>query len=269
LSAPYVIAADGMWSTVRKLLGVGPDDYRGDWHAFRQYFTDVAPRAARDIRVWFEPDFLPGYAWSFPIGDRRANVGFGIQRGGSYTVGDMKHVWPDLLARPTVRDWLGTSARPVAPHKAWPIPARIGEMLLADDRVLFVGDAAAASDPLTGEGIAQALATGGWAAQAVARAGRARPAQARADYEAAVARGLVADHRMSQLLIRALRHRKGARTAIRLAGATPWTRRNFARWLFEDYPRGVVLTPSRWRRGMFTGGGAFHERATTRDAAAP
>ncbi len=257
LAAPYVIAADGMWSPVRKLLGVGPHDYRGEWHAFRQYFTDVAPRAARDIRVWFEPDFLPGYAWSFPIGDRGANVGFGIQRGGSYTVGAMKHLWPDLLARPTVRDWLGPSARPVAPHKAWPIPARVDEMVLTHERVMFVGDAAAASDPLTGEGIAQALATGAWAAQAVARAGAAQPAHARADYEAAVTRGLVPDHRMSKLLIRALQHRKGARTAIRVAGATAWTRRNFARWLFEDYPRGVVLTPLRWRRGMFTGPGAF------------
>ena len=68
---------------------------------------------------------------------------------------------------------------------------------------------------------------------------------------------LVADHRMSMLLIRALKHRKGARAAVRIAGATPWTRRNFARWLFEDYPRSLVTTPRRWRRGMFTGPGAY------------
>jgi hypothetical protein len=62
---------------------------------------------------------------------------------------------------------------------------------------------------------------------------------------------------MSTLLIRALRHRKGARTAVRVAGATAWTRRNFARWLFEDYPRAVIATPRRWTRGMFTGPGAY------------
>ena len=71
VAAPYAIAADGMWSPTRKLLGVGPADYRGDWHAFRQYFRNVSPRAARELRVWFEPDFLPGYAWSFPVGDGR------------------------------------------------------------------------------------------------------------------------------------------------------------------------------------------------------
>ena len=129
VATPYVIAADGMWSPTRKLLGVGPADYRGDWHAFRQYFRNVSPRAARELRVWFEPDFLPGYAWSFPVGDGRANVGFGIQRGASYTVGDMKNLWPDVLARPTVRDFLGEHAEPEAPHKAWPIPACVDHMV--------------------------------------------------------------------------------------------------------------------------------------------
>jgi len=62
---------------------------------------------------------------------------------------------------------------------------------------------------------------------------------------------------MSVLLGHALKHRKGARGAVRIAAATDWTRRNFARWLFEDYPRAVVLTPRRWHRKMFTGPGAY------------
>jgi hypothetical protein len=40
-------------------------------------------------------------------------------------------------------------------------------------------------------------------------------------------------------------------------GATGWTRRNFARWLFEDYPRAVLATPRRWHRGMLSGPGAY------------
>ena len=70
-------------------------------------------------------------------------------------------------------------------------------------------------------------------------------------------RALVADHHMSALLGRALKHRKGARGAVRIAGATEWTRRNFARWLFEDYPRAMLLTPRRWHRKMLTGPGAY------------
>ena len=73
--ARYAVAADGMWSPMRKHLGVATPGYLGEWHAFRQYFTDVGPRASQDLFVWFEPDLLPGYAWSFPLPDGRANVG--------------------------------------------------------------------------------------------------------------------------------------------------------------------------------------------------
>ena len=67
LDARYAIAADGMWSPMRKHLGVALPDYRGEWHAFRQYFTGVSPAAAQDLFVWFEADILPGYVWSFPL----------------------------------------------------------------------------------------------------------------------------------------------------------------------------------------------------------
>lgn len=257
VAASYVIAADGMWSPTRKLIGIGPANYRGDWHAFRQYFRNVSPRASRELRVWFEPDFLPGYAWSFPLGGGRANVGFGIQRNSSYAVADMKHLWPDVLARPTIRDFVGASAEPESAHKAWPIPTRVDALPWTYGRVLFVGDAVAAGDPMTGEGIGQALATGTWAARAIAAGGPMDPGRVRDGYEHQITRELVPDQRMSRLLVRALRHRKGARAAVWVAGLTPWTRRNFARWLFEDYPRAVLLTPDRWRRGMFTGPGAF------------
>lgn len=268
IHARYVVAADGMWSPVRKLLANAPaasahadgtngtGTYLGEWHAFRQYFADVGP-AARDLWVWFEPEILPGYAWSFPLADGRANVGFGIQRGGSVSTQEMKALWPELLARPRIAEVLGPAARPESPHRAWPIPARVDDVEVACGRVLFAGDAAAACDPMTGEGIGQALLTGIRAAEAIGHAGPGEPAAARRTYERAVDRELVADHRMSMVLIRALRHRKGARAAVAVADANPWTRRNFARWLFEDEPRAIAVTPRRWHRDFLSRPGAF------------
>ena len=258
VAARYAVAADGMWSPMRKHLGIAVPGYRGEWHAFRQYFTGVGPRARDDLFVWFEPDLLPGYAWSFPLTDGRANVGFGIQREGGTVarVQDMGPLWPQLLSRPHIADVLGPDARPESPHRAWPIPARVDDIVLATRRTLFVGDAAAATDPMTGEGIGQALLTGILAAEAIEDGGLDAP-RVVATYEGAVRDALVADHRMSMLLIRALKHRKGARAAVRIAGATSWTRRNFARWLFEDYPRSIIATPRRWKRGRLTGPGTF------------
>jgi flavin-dependent dehydrogenase len=273
LTAAYAVGADGAWSPLRHALGANQPGYLGDWHAFRQYFSNVGP-AAGGLWIWFEPDLLPGYAWSFPLPGGRANVGFGILRDAGIAVRDMKDMWPDLLARPAIRDVLGDAAVPEGTHKAWPIPARVDQMALTagDGRALFVGDAACATDPMTGEGIAQALLTGRKAAEAVLaggagpsgreRAGAGPSGRERADtvaaaYQRAVEHDLFADHRLSRLLSRALNHRKGVRIALRVAGSSDWTRRNFGRWLFEDYPRAAAITPSRWHRGMFTGSGAY------------
>ena len=256
VAARFAVGADGMWSPLRKALGRGRPGYLGEWHAFRQYFTGVSSRAA-EMWVWFEPDLLPGYAWSFPLSGGRANVGFGIQRARGVPTGHMNDLWPGLLRRPQVRAVLGDAARPEGPHKAWPIPAGIDDAVLAAGRALFVGDAAAASDPMTGEGIAQALLTGRLAARAISVSDPERPERARRRYERDTRNALVADHRMSMLLIRALRHRRGADAALRVAGLTDWTRRNFARWLLEDESRAIAFTPGRWHPDFLQRDGAY------------
>jgi hypothetical protein len=53
---------------------------------------------------------------------------------------------------------------------------------------------------------------------------------------------------MSALLSKVLSHERGARGAIRVLASSDWTRRNFARWMFEDEPRAIAFTPSRWHR---------------------
>ena len=124
--------------------------------------------------------------------------------------------------------------------------------------MLFVGDAAAATDVMTGEGIGQALLTGRVAAEAIIAAGATRPADAGALYEQEVRHHLVADHKMSLALGKVLAKEWGARGAIRVvAGSGTWGRRNFARWMFEDEPRAVALTPSRWHRHFLKQPGAY------------
>jgi flavin-dependent dehydrogenase len=264
--ARYAIGADGMWSPLRKHLGAEHEQgYRGEWHAFRQYLSGATGRASRDLFVWFEEDLVPGYVWAFPLADGVVNVGFGIARGGKVDVPAMKQLWPELLQRPHIVAAIGEHAEPEAPHRAWPIPARIDQAHLAHGRALWVGDAATAADPMSGEGIGQALLTGRLAAEAIAAAGPFEAWRARRQYEQEVGRGLVLDHKLALLLTRALQHRKGARAAVYTAGLTDWTRRSFARWLFEDYPRAVLATPRRWRPRPLLGPGAYRHLRRTGD----
>lgn len=253
LRAWYVIAADGMWSPLRKALGLSERGYLGEWHALRQYHRGVGP-AARDFWVWFEDDLRPGYAWSFPLPDGRANLGFGVRRTPGEATGSMKRLWADLLSRPHIASVLGPDATPEEPVRAWPIPGRIGTTRLAGlgGRVLFAGDSARAADCMTGEGIAQALETGELAARAAAAAGPVRPGRAAADYRGAIRRGMALDDRVSAAFSRVLASERGSRAWFGVANANLTSRRVFARWMFEDYPRAGLVTPWRWRRGWLS-----------------
>jgi menaquinone-9 beta-reductase len=257
IRARYVIAADGMWSPTRKALGVGEDGYLGEWHAFRQYARNVTGPAAEQLIVWFEPELLPGYMWSFPLPGGRVNIGFGVQRGRGRRVQDMKQQWSDLLTRPHVVAALGDGFELEDRHTAWPIPAGIDRAVLASGRTLFVGDAAMATDTMTGEGIGQAVLTGRFAAEAIIAAGALAPDEVAAVYRSSVRHHLVADHKMSLALSKVLSHERGARGAIRVLSASAWARRNFARWMFEDEPRAVALTPRRWHRGFLRKPGPY------------
>lgn len=252
IEAAHVIAADGMWSPVRKAMGVGDAGYLGEWHAFRQYADNVTGPAAHRLYVWFEPDLLPGYAWSFPLSDGRVNIGFGVLRDGKRRVKDMKKEWVDLLSRRHIVDALGPGFRMIDRHTAWPIPADITSAVLSSGNVLFVGDAARATDTLTGEGIGQALETGILAAEAILGEG-----DVARTYEASVRSNLFADHRMSQALGKLLNSTLVTRGALRLVATNDWTKRNFARWMFEDEPRAAIFTPRRWHRGFLDQDGAY------------
>jgi menaquinone-9 beta-reductase len=266
VAARQVIAADGMWSAVRKMLSpVGSSaspraaearPYLGEWHAMRQYFSGVSTPESKKLWVWFEPDLAPGYVWCFPVAGNRVNFGFGIERRGGTRTRTMKAQWESIIQRPHIAAVLGPNPVAEDSPKAWPIPADPTTASLTDGRILYVGDAARVCDALTGEGIGQALQTGILAAEALI-ASPTDPYAAARQYEADAQAELVPDHRMASTLSKMLRSPWICNAAVAICGSTGWTRRNFVRWLFEDYARGIALTPSRWRWGLMSGDGSY------------
>ena len=256
------IAADGHYSTARAAARARTTHRSAaSGRAFRQYFTGVD-----DPRLWvlFERDLLPGYAWVFPLPDGRANVGFGMLRGtdGDRTVNGkvLARTWRDLLTRPLLRDILGPPrrARVAAPRLADPEPPGSGpprprtrplrrrrrRRRGPDDRR---GHRAGASRPAC------------WPPHATLD-GAGDPDVVATRYRAAVDRALGRDLRFAARLQRVLAHPRGAELALRTVDLTPWTRRNFARWMFEDYPRAILFTPDRWQRERLHPPGCVHRR---------
>ncbi|HTX00549.1 MAG TPA: FAD-dependent monooxygenase [Acidimicrobiales bacterium] len=288
IGASYVVAADGAWSPTRRLLAAGagsgaapgtggagsgaaPSSGAGsargagsDWHAFRAYASDVSPEAARRLWVWFERGLLPGYAWSFPLAGSAANVGICLQRGAAVRGRELAAAWERVLESSFLRSLLGRRAR-LDPPRSWPIPSALQLGALSDrsGRVLFAGDAACTADPFTGEGVAQAIESGTEAAEAIASARAGGPSAVAGRYRSAVGRTLARDHAVARACRALMARPLGAGLAVAATGARPWTRSSSARWLFEDWPRGVLLSPGSWRELRRERPGPFAGRASS------
>lgn len=160
LPAAVVVGADGAHSVVRRAL----DRPRGPVAlAIRGYAPVAATHAGRQV-IELGTEHQPSYAWSFDTGDGTANVGYGEVLHDDRPAPTraelferLERLLPGVTAGGT--DWKGHHL-PLS--TAWWRP-RSG-------RVLLVGDAAGLVNPLTGEGIFYAVATGLAAGRAAAEA---------------------------------------------------------------------------------------------------
>ncbi|WFE38433.1 geranylgeranyl reductase family protein [Micromonospora sp. WMMD998] len=186
LAARAVVGADGAGSVLRRTLGhqVNPDRHLA--LAIRGYAPTppdrpglaappappVPPDPPEQLIVTSAARW-PAYAWVFPIGDGRANVGYGeVLRGEPLTRAHLLDRMAALL--PGVDPGTVTDLRahhlPLSTHR--PAPGR--------GRVLLAGDALSLINPFTGEGIFYALRSGALAGTAAAGA----PADAARRYAA-------------------------------------------------------------------------------------
>jgi geranylgeranyl reductase family protein len=152
--ADVLVAADGAESVVRRALGVRPP--RADQVAVAIRGYAAAPPGTAGVQVvtttarrW------PAYAWSFPLGDGRANVGYGELISGGVTRAGLVEGLQRLLP--------GVEPRGLRAHR---LPLSTGRPRLPDGRVLLTGDAAGLINPLTGEGIFYAALSGALAGAA-------------------------------------------------------------------------------------------------------
>lgn len=167
IDADVVIGADGATSRVADAVGL-VDPARVLWgFALRAYAED--PVRVPHIILWEQARWraFPGYGWLFPGVDGRANLGLGVgllsDRRGAHTATHAFDAFAAHLAR------AGVLTRPPAASPrlgGWLKMGMVGTTP-ARGRVLLVGDAAGLVNPLQGEGIAQAMASGRAAADAV------------------------------------------------------------------------------------------------------
>ena len=151
------IVASGARSSLPLRMGVATRPRDAELIALRAYYEgiDGDPRMSG---IFFNDDYFPGYAWLFPLGGGRANVGLGMVMDVAKRYGINVRTaflrWLDTDAR--VREMLGDGRRQ-GRIVGWPLTTYCGTHGNYGDRVLVVGDAASFVDPINGEGIHTAL----------------------------------------------------------------------------------------------------------------
>ena len=154
-----VMLAEGATGALGRRCGFGAFGMR--LAAYRGYAD--ADDLTSDYEVHYARALLPGYAWVFPVAPRVANVGAVLVRGGD--------------VRAHLRRWLATSARArrvfgEAPQlrdgRGGVIP--IGRATRFRDGTFALGDAAGVADPLSAEGVSQAMTSALLATDALGRA---------------------------------------------------------------------------------------------------
>ncbi len=160
LRAKIILAADGATSMVAARFGLDKNPREHLIVALRAYYKNVKGLTDR-IEIHLIRELLPGYFWVFPLPDNEANVGLGM------IVKDMNDKKTNLKEamlkqisdNPLFRERFG-GAELAGEIRGWNLPIASFHRKCYGNGFLLLGDAAGLIDPLSGEGVGNAMISG-------------------------------------------------------------------------------------------------------------
>lgn len=164
-----VIGCDGAHSVVnRKITGTRPDPNH-HCGGVRAYYSNVSGIPDHTFEIHLVKDLLPGYFWIFPVKNNLANVGLGVL---SVEISkrrmDLRASLQKMVEEiPYIRERFKHAER-IGKIEGFGLPLGSRKVPISGERFMLCGDAASLIDPLSGEGIGQAMVSGryaGWQAK--------------------------------------------------------------------------------------------------------
>lgn len=168
LTAKLVIGCDGAQGIVSKKLTNNKIDLLHNSAAVRAYYKNVSGIPEHTFELHYIKNLMPGYFWIFPLPNGEANVGLGLL---SQKVKDnkinLREEFSNVINNNPYLKERFVNAEMISPLKGFGLPLGSRKITISGHRFMLCGDAASLIDPLSGEGIGQAMVSGryaGWQA---------------------------------------------------------------------------------------------------------
>ncbi|AEW02380.1 hypothetical protein A4D02_00065 [Niastella koreensis] len=163
-----LIGADGINGVTAKKLTAREMDRKHHVAGVRAYYSGVTGMEDTCTEVYFDRKYLPGYFWVFPVKGGMVNAGMGI-------LSDMvvrnkinvKNAFYDFIERSPVLKEKFKNAQLEGTLQGCGLPMGSRWITMSGDHFLLVGDAASLIDPVSGDGIGNAVLSGKLAAEQV------------------------------------------------------------------------------------------------------
>lgn len=166
--AKVIIGADGAHSPIAKQLtqrDVDRDHYVG---SVRAYYQNVAATEEYKAEIYFDKRFMPSYLWVFPLPNNTANVGFGMLSSEIQKKRiNIKQMFYDFIEQTPELKTRFKDAEQIGELEGFGLPLGSRRLKVSGNRFMLTGDAASLIDPITGEGIGNAMLSGKKAADQV------------------------------------------------------------------------------------------------------
>jgi menaquinone-9 beta-reductase len=245
LQAKIVVGADGAHSIVAKKLAQQKVEKQHYSAGLRQYYQGVTGFHNDNlIELHFLKETVPGYFWIFPLPNGGANVGIGMN---SAEVAkkklNLRQLMQTLIAEhPQLKERF-RNAEPLETVKGYGLPLGGKKRPLSGDNFLLVGDAAALIDPLSGEGIGNAVRSGRIAAQHIINCAAADDFSASFNkaYDKMIYEKMWHEFRVSRLLMKIARRPWLTSLIIRRANTVSFIRHQLTDALGSLDKRGSLL----------------------------
>lgn len=161
-----LIGSDGANSVVSRYLTNNKMSHEDYCVAVRAYFENVEGIEADKTEVYMSKKHFPGYFWIFPLSDGKVNAGFGMLSSViSKNKINLKNALHEFIDSSPVLAQKFKNSHQVGKTEGYGLPFGSRRIQIVGDNFMNIGDAASLIDPVSGDGIGNAMLSGKLAAE--------------------------------------------------------------------------------------------------------